>query len=90
MRIDRRSALKLLTAPALIANLRALPSNAEQYPAKPIRIIVPYPAGGPYDGIPRIVAQQISAQVGCTERTAYRVLKRVKEMLEDMRVEADR
>src|SRR6266849_3201442 len=64
MRIDRRSALKLLTAPALIANLRALPSNAEQYPAKPIRIIVPYPAGGPYDGIPRIVAQQISAQVG--------------------------
>ena len=64
MRIDRRSALKLLTAPALIGNLRALPSNAEQYPAKPIRIIVPYPAGGPYDGIPRIVAQNISAQLG--------------------------
>jgi RNA polymerase sigma-70 factor (ECF subfamily) len=34
-------------------------------------------------------APEISAQVGCTERTAYRVLKRVKEMLEDMRVEAD-
>ncbi len=64
MRIDRRSALKLLTAPALIGNLRALPSNAEQYPAKPIRIIVPYPAGGPYDGIPRIIAQKISAQRG--------------------------
>src|SRR6266849_6914096 len=64
MRIDRRSALKLLTAPALIGNLRALPSNAEQYPAKPIRIIVPYPAGGPYDGIPRIVAQNINAQLG--------------------------
>jgi tripartite-type tricarboxylate transporter receptor subunit TctC len=64
MRIDRRSALKLLTAPALIANLRALPLNAEQYPAKPIRIIVPYPAGGPYDGIPRIVAQNINAQLG--------------------------
>ena len=31
---------------------------------------------------------EISTQVGCTERTAYRVLKRVKEMLEEMRVEA--
>jgi RNA polymerase sigma factor (sigma-70 family) len=33
-------------------------------------------------------AVEISTHVGCTERTAFRVLKRVKEMLEEMRVEA--
>jgi RNA polymerase sigma-70 factor (ECF subfamily) len=33
--------------------------------------------------------REISSEVGCTERTAFRVLKRVKEMLEDMRFNAD-
>jgi tripartite-type tricarboxylate transporter receptor subunit TctC len=66
MRIDRRSVVKLLAAPALLGSLNALPSSAraQQYPDKPIRIIVPYPAGGPYDGIPRLIAQWISAQQG--------------------------
>jgi tripartite-type tricarboxylate transporter receptor subunit TctC len=66
MRIDRRSAVKLLAAPALLGGLHAFPlgAHAQQYPGKPIRIIVPYPAGGPYDGIPRLIAQWISAQQG--------------------------
>jgi tripartite-type tricarboxylate transporter receptor subunit TctC len=62
MRLDRRLALKLLAAPAMSA--LPLPARAQQYPAKPIRIIVPYPAGGPYDGVARIVAQWISARLG--------------------------
>jgi RNA polymerase sigma-70 factor, ECF subfamily len=33
--------------------------------------------------------REISLQLGCTERMAYRVLERVKEMLEEMRIEAD-
>jgi RNA polymerase sigma-70 factor (ECF subfamily) len=33
--------------------------------------------------------REISLQVGCTERMVYRVLERVKQMLEEMRVEAD-
>ena len=66
MPLDRRSAVRLLTAPALLASLPALPSigRAEPYPAKPVRIIVPYPAGGPYDGIPRIIAQKIATELG--------------------------
>jgi tripartite-type tricarboxylate transporter receptor subunit TctC len=50
----------------LIASLRAVGSGAaaEPYPGKPIRIIVPYPAGGPYDGIPRVIAQWITARLG--------------------------
>jgi len=66
MGIDRRSAVKLLAAPALLGGISALASRAyaEPYPSKPIRLIVPYPAGGPYDGIPRVIAQWISAQQG--------------------------
>ena len=66
MRIDRRAAVKLFAAPLLLGGLPALSTRAcaEQYPSKPIRIIVPYPAGGPYDGIPRIIAQWINAQQG--------------------------
>jgi tripartite-type tricarboxylate transporter receptor subunit TctC len=64
--LNRRYALGLVAAPALLGSLPALLSGAraEAYPAKPIRIIVPYPAGGPYDGIPRIITQWISAQLG--------------------------
>src|SRR3954464_2218811 len=64
--LNRRSALGLFAAPALLGSLPALLSGAraEAYPAKPVRIIVPYPAGGPYDGIPRLIAQRISSRLG--------------------------
>jgi tripartite-type tricarboxylate transporter receptor subunit TctC len=39
-------------------------ARAEQYPSRPIRIIVPYPPGGPYDAIPRVIAQKISEELG--------------------------
>jgi len=42
----------LLLAPAL--------ASAQDYPAKPIRLIVPFPAGGPNDIIARVIGQRMS------------------------------
>jgi len=44
----------------------ALPAQAQTYPNRPIRVIVPFPAGGPTDTISRAVAQRISEAWGQT------------------------
>jgi tripartite-type tricarboxylate transporter receptor subunit TctC len=52
---------------ALIAALAAVsgaPSHAEDYPARPVRIIVPTGPGGGYDVMARIVADQLGARLG--------------------------
>jgi tripartite-type tricarboxylate transporter receptor subunit TctC len=50
-----------LGAGALITSLDALPQN---YPAKPIRLVVGYTTGGPTDTTARMVAQKLSELVG--------------------------
>lgn len=52
---------KVLQSGALAA---ALPARAQAYPSKPVKLIVPYPPGGPYDAIPRIVAQYAAEKHG--------------------------
>jgi tripartite-type tricarboxylate transporter receptor subunit TctC len=49
---------RLLTGLALFL-LPAL-ATAQEFPAKPIKLIVPFPAGGPNDIIARIVGQRVS------------------------------
>jgi tripartite-type tricarboxylate transporter receptor subunit TctC len=39
-------------------------SSAQNYPAKPVRVVVGFPAGGPTDVIARIVAQKLSDNLG--------------------------
>jgi len=40
------------------------PSRAENYPAGPVKIVVPYPAGGPVDFVGRLVAQKLAERTG--------------------------
>src|SRR5258706_1600621 len=45
----------------IIAAPLALPQT---YPSKPIRIIVPFPAGGTSDTVPRLIAQKLADRFG--------------------------
>ena len=42
----------------------ATPAIAQNYPAKPVRLIVPFPAGGGSDVIGRIIAQKLTDRLG--------------------------
>jgi tripartite-type tricarboxylate transporter receptor subunit TctC len=41
-----------------------LPAVAQEWPAKPVRIIVPFPPGGAADALPRIFGEKLSARLG--------------------------
>jgi tripartite-type tricarboxylate transporter receptor subunit TctC len=63
MRFCRRRFLQLATgAAALPAASRA--ARAQIYPARPVRLIVPVPAGGSPDIIGRLIAQWLSEKLG--------------------------
>jgi tripartite-type tricarboxylate transporter receptor subunit TctC len=42
----------------------ALPADAQDYPARPIRVIVPFPAGGSADLMPRLFGEKLTAKWG--------------------------
>jgi tripartite-type tricarboxylate transporter receptor subunit TctC len=67
-RPNSRSAVRrlLLTAAAGVAALMmALPaSQAQDYPNRTVRIIVPFPAGGTADAMPRVIADYLSRKWG--------------------------
>ncbi len=42
----------------------AASASAQSYPDRPIKVVVPYPAGGPTDTIARTVTQSLSAALG--------------------------
>ena len=64
--MERRDFLKRSTALVLagLGAVRATPSLAQAYPSQPIRLIVPFPAGGAADVIARITAKYMSDQLG--------------------------
>ena len=62
--ISRRGFAKLLAA-AMLASLGvAGTAQAQNYPTKPITLIVPYPAGGANDMLGRLIGQKMSERLG--------------------------
>jgi tripartite-type tricarboxylate transporter receptor subunit TctC len=55
--------LAALLAVAAVA-VAGVPAAAQNYPARPITMVVPYPAGGPSDVVARIVAEGMGRALG--------------------------
>lgn len=68
MTAERSVRRRLIASAALVcagvALLAAVPVQAQDYPAKPIRIIVAYPTGGISDNVARALGEKLSAQLG--------------------------
>jgi len=59
--------IRALLAAALVAGamLHAIaPAQAQSYPSRPIKVVVPFPPGGPTDGMARIISDRLGAVLG--------------------------
>ena len=61
--MHRRSAMLSF---AVLAASSSMPAFAQSYPAKPIRLIVPFPAGGATDILARALSQKLGEKIGQT------------------------
>jgi tripartite-type tricarboxylate transporter receptor subunit TctC len=63
---SRRGVLTAIAgAGAAVVGAAVMPVRAQQsYPDRPIRMIVPFPPGGPIDTMARVVAEELSTRVG--------------------------
>ena len=62
----QKQSLAALAALALVTLTSTAPVQAQAYPAKPIRLIVPFAVGGGADILGRLFAQKLYEQTGRT------------------------
>jgi tripartite-type tricarboxylate transporter receptor subunit TctC len=61
-RTSRKAAFTLLAA--AFATCLVVAADAQPYPSRPIKMIVPFPPGGPIDVMARVVVQRLSVSLG--------------------------
>src|SRR4051812_38642362 len=64
MKIPRRRFLQLATSAAALPAAPWIATAAENYPTRPISLLVGYAAGGPADTVARLMAQWLSERLG--------------------------
>src|SRR6202166_4038701 len=64
MRVMLRNAIFRMLLAASLAAVLSVAALADDYPSRPIMLVVPYPPGGGNDVIGRIVAGRMSATLG--------------------------
>jgi tripartite-type tricarboxylate transporter receptor subunit TctC len=62
--MNRMTMAALLTSMLVWACATAVPATAQDYPMRPITMIVPYPAGGGVDVMGRLIGQKLSVALG--------------------------
>jgi tripartite-type tricarboxylate transporter receptor subunit TctC len=55
--------IRLLATAALVALAPLAAFGAEPFPGKQVRLVVPYPPGGPLDTVARLLGQKVSASI---------------------------
>jgi tripartite-type tricarboxylate transporter receptor subunit TctC len=60
----KRLLLPLSAVLGVVTLSASLPAPAQDYPTRPVRIIVPFPAGGTADAMPRLVGEFLSRKWG--------------------------
>ena len=56
----------LITTLGIVGTFFSAASMAQTYPSKPIKLVIPFPAGGATDIVGRVVAQQLGVELGQT------------------------
>jgi tripartite-type tricarboxylate transporter receptor subunit TctC len=63
--VTNRAVVKSLVVSAVLAMAPAAHAqDASKFPEKPLRLIVPFAAGGPTDVMARLVAAKVSESIG--------------------------